>query len=140
MNKEEQAALDTVMKFLDSYAKRSVDGCMATFTTAKPFLLFGTNDNEVFKTAEEVRAAFTRDFASMTNIRLGQRRNLHVIVTAALASVIVELPVSYQNEGKEVKTLFRYALTLVQENGQWKICSGMASVPFASGTYAFPKG
>ena len=113
MNKEEQAALDAGMKFLDCFAKRSVDGCMASFTTAKPFLLFGTNDNKVFTTAEEMRAAFTRGFASMANIRWEQRRNAHVIVAAVLASVIVELPVSYQSEGKDVKTLFRYALTLV---------------------------
>jgi len=47
-------------------------------------------------------------------------------------------PGTKKEEGKDVKTPFRYALTLAQEGGQWKICSGMASVPFAPGTYAFP--
>lgn len=137
MTKEEQAALDAVMNFLDSYAKKNVESCMSAIATSKPLLLLGTNDNEIFRTTDEVRAAFTMDFASMTNIRWGEQRNIRVEAAPALACVIVELPISYQSEGEDVKTLFRYALTLIQEGGQWKICSGMASVPFATGTYVF---
>ena len=75
----------------------------------------------------------------MSNIRWGEPRNIHIDATPILACVIVELPISYQNQGKEVKTLFRYVLTLTKEDKQWKICSGMASVPFVSGTYSFPE-
>ncbi len=139
MDKEEQAALDAVLSFLDHYAKRNIDGCMSALTTSKPILLFGTNEDEVFIKTEDIRTALTKDFDSMTNIRLGKYRNVHVETSAALASVMVELPISYQSEGKEVETLFRYALTLTKEGKQWKICSGMASVPFTSGTYSFPK-
>lgn len=53
--------------------------------------------------------------------------------------MIVELPISYQYQEKEVKTLFRYALSLTKEDKQWKICSGMTSAPFVSGTYSFSK-
>ncbi len=52
---------------------------------------------------------------------------------------MVELPISYQTDGKDVEVLFRYALTLTKVGEQWKICSGMASVPFAAGTYSFSK-
>jgi ketosteroid isomerase-like protein len=138
MNSEEQTVLDAVMHFLDSYAKRSVEGCVSAMTASRPMLLLGTNDDEVFRTIEDVRGAFGRDFASMTDIRLGERRNVHVEAGSTLASVIIELPISYKNEGKDVATLFRYALTLAKEVGQWKICSGMASVPFVTGTYSFP--
>ncbi len=137
MTKEEQAALDAVMNFLDSYSRRSIEDCMSAIATSKPLLMFGTNDNEVFRTTEDVRAAFTKDFTSMANIRWGKHRNVHVEAVSTLAFVMIELPISYLSEGKNVETLFRYALTLTQESGQWKICSGMASVPFATGTYVF---
>ncbi|PKN61444.1 MAG: hypothetical protein CVU57_29525 [Deltaproteobacteria bacterium HGW-Deltaproteobacteria-15] len=137
MNKEEQAALDVVMKFLDGYSGRNVDDCMSAIAASKSILMVGTNDNEVFRTPEDVRAAFKRDFDKMADIRWGEHRNVHVQASQTLASVFIELPISYQSEGENVQTLFRYALTLVKEGGQWKICAGVASVPFASGTYAF---
>ena len=137
MTNEEQSALDTVKDFLDSYSERSIERCMSLILVSRPIILFGTNDNEVFKTLDDVRSAFKRDFASMTNIRFGEYRQFHVEALSTLASVLVELPISYQSEGKEVSTLFRYALTLTREGGQWKICSGMASVPFVAGTYSF---
>ena len=139
MNHEEQAAVAVVMNFLDSYAGRSVEGCMSVIAASTPILLFGTNDNEVFRTTEEVRAAFTKDFAGMTNICWGKRRNIHVESVSTLASVIFELPISYQHDGKDVETLIRYALTLTKEDEQWKICSGTASVPLAAETYSFPQ-
>lgn len=137
MTRDEQAVLDAVMTFLDSYAKRSVELCMSAIATSKPILMFGTNDNEVFKSSDDMRAAFTRDFDSMTNIRWGERRNLHIDAAPTLASVLIELPLTFQSEGKETATLFRYALTLIKEGEQWRISSGMASVPFPAGTYSF---
>jgi len=137
MNMEEQAALDVVRSFLDSYSKRDVEACMSLISASEPFLLLGTNDDEVFRSSQEVRAAFRRDFENMTDIRWGGHRNVHVQVAPTLASVFIELPISYRSEGKEVGALFRYALSLVKEGAQWKISAGMASVPFASGTYAF---
>jgi ketosteroid isomerase-like protein len=137
MTNEKQAVLDTVKDFLDSYAQRSIERCMSLLSVSRPILLFGTNENEVFKTHDDLRSAFKRDFESMTHIRWGKHRQFHVEALSTLASVLVELPISYQSEGKEVETLFRYALTLTKEGEQWKICSGMASVPFMAGTYSF---
>lgn len=137
MTKDEQAALGAVRNFLDDYAKRNVENCMSAVATSKPILLFGTNDNEVFKTIEDVRDAFNRDFSNMTNIRWGEYRQIHVEAVSMLACVIVELPISYQYEGKDVETHFRYALMLTREEEQWKICAGMTSVPFRAGTYSF---
>ncbi len=139
MTKEEQAAADAVMKFLDCYAQKNVEGCLSALVVAKPILLMGTNDNEVFRTASEIRAAFMKDFECITHVGWANPHHIHVAAARSLASVIIERPISYENEGKEVKTLFRYALTLVKEAGQWKICAGLASVPFATGTYSFPR-
>ncbi|WAK00887.1 nuclear transport factor 2 family protein [Methylobacter sp. YRD-M1] len=137
MTQDEQTALDAVRNVLDSYSKRNVENCMSAVAASKPILLLGTNDNEVFKTIEDVRDAFNRDFSNMTNIRWGEYRHIHVEAVSTLASVIVELPISYQCGGKEVETHFRYALTLTKEGEQWKICAGMTSVPFKAGTYSF---
>lgn len=139
MTRDEQAALDTVMKFLDSYAESNVEGCMSVMATSKPILLLGTNENEILRTTEEVRTLLERDFASMTDISFGTHRNLHVEVVPGLSSVIIEFPISYRSEGDNVETLFRYALTLIKEGEAWKISSGMASVPFSAGTYSFPE-
>ncbi len=138
MTREEQSALDAVARFLDSYATRSIEGCMSVITTSKVIQLFGTNENEVFRSAADVRSALTRDFGNMADIRWGKDRAVYVEANSTLASVIVERPISYQSEGKKVETLFRYALTLTREGADWKICAGVASVPFAAGTYSFP--
>jgi len=137
MTNEEQGVLDAVQAFLDSYSERNVQKCMSVISDAQPIVLFGTNQNEVFKTREEVRAAFKRDFDSMSDIRWGEHRQFHVRAVSTLASVLVELPTSFQVDGKRTETLFRYALTLIREGEEWKICCGMASVPFAEGTYTF---
>lgn len=139
MTNDEKTAVDTVMRFLDCYADRNVEGCMALLTTRQPIFMLGTNENEVFRTADEVRSAFTRDFASMTAMRWGQQRHMHVVTACELASVTVEMSISYESDGKRVATIFRYALTLVKEAAEWKICSGLASVPFTEGTYKFPE-
>lgn len=97
----------------------------------------GTNQGEVFRSVDEVREAFSRDFKQMQNIRWGEPRHVQVTTSDTLASVIIELPISYETAGKSEKTLFRHALTLCRENGDWKVCGGMASVPFSAGTYSF---
>lgn len=139
MTNEKQAVLNAVMNYLDSYSRKEIENCMLAIVASTPILFFGTNDNEVCRSPDEIRAAFNRDFSSMSNIRWGKHRYLHVEASSTLASVVIELPISYQSEGKEIETLFRYALTLIKEDARWKICSGVASVPFVAETYAFPK-
>ena len=70
MTKDEQAALDAVRNFLDNYSKKSVENCMSAIAASRPILLFGMNDNEVFKTIKDVHNAFDRDFSNMTNIAI----------------------------------------------------------------------
>jgi len=137
MHIEEEAAFNSVMQFLHCYEKQDVEGCLAALTSSRPLMLLGTNEGEVFRTVEEIRTAFRRDFKQMKNIRWGEPRHVHVTACDTLASVIIELPISYEVAGKTEKTLFRHALTLNKEDGQWKICGGMASVPFGPGTYSF---
>jgi len=73
----------------------------------------------------------------MDNISFGEVRYRHVEAEGNLASVLLELPLSYETEGAETRNLFRFAFTLVRESGAWKISSGLTSVPFKSGTYSF---
>lgn len=141
MTHEKQAAINTVINYLDNYARKNLENCMTAIVATTPILLFGTNDNEVLRSAEEMRAAFTRDFNSMEDIRWGAHRYLHVEASPTLASVVLELSIAYtaieQQVAKDIETLFRYAFTLVKEDKQWKICAALASVPFATGTYTF---
>jgi ketosteroid isomerase-like protein len=137
MTDEEQGAFEAVKNFLDSYSQRNIEACMDLISASRPILVFGTNEDEVFKTCDDVRSALKSDFESMGNIRWGEHRQFHVEAQSTFASVLLELPISYQVEGRKYETLFRYALTLIREDSEWKICSGMASVPFAAGTYSF---
>lgn len=141
MSNEKQAVINTVTNYLDNYARKNLENCMSAIVAATPILLLGTNDNEVFRSAEEIRAAFIRDFSNMDDIRWGSHRYLHVETSPTLASVVLELSIAYtaieQETAKDIETLFRYAFTLVKEDKQWKICAALASVPFATGTYSF---
>lgn len=141
MTNEKQAVINAVSNFLDNYAGKKLENCMSAIVATTPILLLGTNDNEVFRSTEEIRAAFTRDFSSMEDIKWGAHRYLHAETSPTLASVVLELSIAYtaieQETAKDVETLFRYAFTLVKEDQQWKICAALASVPFATGTYSF---
>ncbi|MDD5270304.1 MAG: nuclear transport factor 2 family protein [Candidatus Omnitrophica bacterium] len=107
MTNEKQAVSDVVKDFLDSYAQKSIERCMSLISVSSPILIFGTNENEVFKTRDEMSAAFKRDFESMTNIHWGQHRRFHVEALSTLASVLVELPISYlTGGGKKLKRFF----------------------------------
>jgi ketosteroid isomerase-like protein len=137
MTNDEQGAWDAVRRYLECYERGDVDGCVAMLAASGPLLLFGTNDNEIFQSVAQARAAFTQDFASMSGVRWGAARHLLVAAGSELASVVVELPVGYASADGAVQTTFRLALTLVRENGAWKIRAGLISVPHSSGTYTF---
>ncbi|KAA6187431.1 nuclear transport factor 2 family protein [Thiohalocapsa marina] len=132
-----EQVLSTVQDFLDRYAKQDLEGCLALFSSTKPILVFGTNADEVVSGIEPLRANLVKDFSNLSNIRWGERRKLHVECEGDLASLLIELPISYESDGAENRALFRYALTLNREGGEWKIRAGMASVPFAPETYSF---
>lgn len=100
-------------------------------------MMLGTNEDEVISDRSALEKAYQRDFSMMNRINFGEYRNQYIETNGRLASVIVELSTSFESQGKLTQTLVRYALTLTKEADQWKICAGMASVPFKSGTYSF---
>jgi ketosteroid isomerase-like protein len=137
MTKEEAAVRQVVKQFLSGYEQRQVESCMSVMTHSRPLLFLGTNADEVFKTPEDLRAAFDRDFRAMTNIRWGDYRHFAIEASSTLASVLVELAVSFQAGEKKEQTLFRFAFALHKELEQWKICLAMGCVPHKSGTITF---
>lgn len=137
MADEKLMVIDTVKRYLDAYSKKDLEGCLEFITGRTPFLMLGTNDDEIITDRKELMNAYCRDFSMMENITLGEVRQRYVEVGVDLASILLELPLSYTNEGNVTTTLFRFAFTLVRENEVWKISSGLASVPCKSGTYSF---
>jgi hypothetical protein len=137
MTSDEQGALDTVKKYLNGYSGGDIEECMSVIASSKPLLLFGTNVDEVFRNTDEVRAALRRDKESMAHIHFGEFRSFHVDTAPSLAVVVLEVPVSFEAEGQKNNTLMRIAFSLAKEVEQWKISSGMVSVPFGAGTYSF---
>ncbi|WP_076790828.1 nuclear transport factor 2 family protein [Chlorobium sp. KB01] len=96
MNSNSRATLDVVLQFLDNYSKQDIDACLSAFSSVKELKLLGTNDNEVFSSLQEIREAFSRDFTSMANIRFGEIRHSHVESVDTLATVLVELPITFE--------------------------------------------
>jgi hypothetical protein len=137
MADEKLVVIEIVQRYLDAYSKKDLEGCLEFFAERKPLLMLGTNDDEIITDRKELVNAYRRDFSMMDNITLGEVRQRHVEVGADLASILLELPLSYNSEGDVTTTLFRFAFTLVRENGRWKISTGLASVPCKSGTYSF---
>jgi ketosteroid isomerase-like protein len=137
MDDEKQAVMETIRRFLNAYAKKDVERWMEFITKKPSFLILGTNEDEISQDLDALREALKRDFSMMNNIDFGAYRNQFIETDGKLASVIIELPISYESEGKQTRTLFRYALTLAKKDDHWKVCAGMASVPLKSGTYSF---
>ncbi|NTW51514.1 MAG: nuclear transport factor 2 family protein [Chlorobiaceae bacterium] len=137
MSVVEQGALESVRRYLGGYSSGNIDESMSVIASSAEILLFGTNIDEVFRSTDEVRTALERDAGIMTNIQFGDFRSLHLETAPSLAFVLLEVPVSYEADGQNNNTLMRMGFSLVQEDGMWKISSGMVSVPFGSGSYSF---
>jgi ketosteroid isomerase-like protein len=137
MDDETQAVMQVMQLYLDAYAEKDIAGCMNLVAEETPILFLGTNDDEVLRDRVGLEEAFRKDFSLMSHISFGEPRNQYLKAHGQLASVILELPISYVSAGQQNQALFRYAVTLTREHDQWKICAGMASVPFKSGTYTF---
>ena len=138
MKNNDSAVLSTVKQFLNGYARQDTESCMRVISTSVPVVFFGTNLDEVFRDADSIRAALIRDFGSISDIHFGEYQQLIVHAENSLASLIVELPISFKATEDKQQCIFRYAFNLrKEENDVWKIYSCMVCVPFSSGSLAF---
>jgi ketosteroid isomerase-like protein len=135
--KHHETVKETTMQFLNAYASRDLAGCMQLIAEDKPLMLLGTNLEEVAKTREEVQQVLQRDFAAMSNIEWGTASHISIKAEDQLASVLIELPISYVANEKQEQTVLRYALALIKQNDSWRIAQAMASLPAPAGTYNF---
>ena len=135
--RHQETVKDAVMQFLNAYASRDLEGCMQLIAKDRPLMLLGTNLDEVFKTRDEVQQSLKRDFAAMSNIQWGSVRHISMEATDNLASVLIELPVSYVANERQEQTMLRYALVLIKQDDSWRIVQAMASLPAPAGSYNF---
>lgn len=133
----QESAKSVAMQFLTAYAGRNTGACMSLMAKNSPLLIVGTNADEVFTTPDEVRLSLERDFDNMSNVMLGKVNYAAVIAEETLASVLLELPISFLANDQQENLHLRYAFTLVKEHGEWRIAQAMASVPVSSGNYNF---
>ncbi|HON10050.1 MAG TPA: nuclear transport factor 2 family protein [Chitinispirillaceae bacterium] len=133
MNQYEVEVFNTVGSFLGAYAGKDINTCLSYIATGMPLLIMGTNDDEIITSYDEIRDAFEADFSVMENVSWGEVRYSYVKAENSLGSVLVELPINFTNQGMESSVLFRYALTLVRQGNEWKICAFLTSVPYESG-------
>ena len=133
----EDSVKDAAMQFLSAYASRDLEGCMQLIAKDKPLMVVGTNLEEVFKTREEVQHSLKRDFASMSNIQWGVPSHISTEAVENLASVMIELPVSFFANEMQEQTMLRYALVFIKQEDCWRIVQAMASLPVPAGSYNF---
>jgi ketosteroid isomerase-like protein len=137
MSGEEQAVLETLQRYFAGYAQGDVELCMSTIAPTGPLLLFGTNADEIATSAAEVRAGLERDMAAMSDVRVGDLQRLHIEATATQAFALFEVSMAWRSAGADTTTQMRFALSLGKADGQWRIRSGLVSVPSTAGTYQY---
>ena len=132
MGNTSNTILDTLKGYLASYAKKDLDACMAMFCEEGELLVMGTSQEELFTDRAALREAFRSDFGTLSDIRFGELTHSHVEHSDTLASAMMETPLSFSSGGERTSTLFRQALTLRKENGQWRIGAFMSCLPSGS--------
>jgi len=132
---EARAATDAVMAFLDRYAARDLDGVMSRIAQRAPVFMVGTNVDEKFTGRDALRAAFLNDFGNVSQMRWKEPTYLRAAVHGEAAAVVIERPAEFVVGRQQELAVFRYALTLVKEDGDWRVASGLVSVPLDAGTY-----
>lgn len=137
MTKERAAIQQIVNEFLQAYELQQVDRVMSFYSQTTALLVLGTNENEAFQSTQELREAYKRDFSDMANFKWGAFHQFSLEVSEGLASVLMEMPMSFQAEGKKQQSLFRLSLTLRNEGNKWMICEALGSVPYPAGTVSF---
>lgn len=113
-----------------------VDGRLALLSSDQPFLVLGTNVNEVCPTLSDVRTALERDFRSMTNIRWGTYRHCALIASTTMGQALVELPLTFTAGAETQQLVFRFGFGCVKAQGQWRIFLAMGCLPHPDDTPA----
>lgn len=133
----QDSAKDTAMQFLNAYASRDIEMCMQFMASDRKLMVMGTNLDEVFETHDAIRNSLQRDFAAMSNIQWGAPNHISAETTDSIASVLIELPVSYVADKKQEEVMLRYALLFIRQDDRWRIVQAMASLPANAGSYHF---
>jgi len=138
MKNNDSAVFSSVMQFINGYASKDLEACMRVISTSAPVMFFGSNLDEVLRDRESIETALIRDFESISDIHFGEYQQLFTHADNSLASLMIELPISFKVAKESQQCIFRYAFCLKKEGSDaWQIYAVMLSVPFSSETISF---
>ena len=113
----------TATRFWKAYEQKD-------YATAGELTFFGTDSAEVIKSLAQWEALMKNDWELFDSTHFGDPQNVSIQVSShgELASLVYEVPDVSLVEGKQVESLDRFAMTLIKENGEWRIIQGMTAV------------
>ena len=126
----EAAAVASLTKFSDAYARRDKDALLAVFAPDPDVLLFGTGADEKRIGRAELKAQTDRDFAQSEAASC--RWTWHSVSTAgSVAWLAADGVVSARVAGQNLSFPVRLTAVLERRGDQWPIVQAHVSVPAA---------
>jgi len=120
----------TVTKFWKAYEQKDLATITKLLSTSGELTFFGTDSAEVIKSLAQWEALMKNDWKLFDSTHFGDPQNVSIQLSShgELASLVYEVPDVSLVEGKQVESLDRFAMTLIKENGEWRIIQGMTAV------------
>jgi SnoaL-like domain len=120
----------TVTRFWKAYEQKDLTTITKLLSTSGELTFFGTDSAEVIKSLAQWEALMKNDWKLFDSTHFGDPQNVSIQVSnhGELASLVYEVPDVSLVEGTQVESLDRFAMTLIKENGEWRIIQGMTAV------------
>ena len=93
-------------------------------------MFFGTDSAEVIRTIAQWETSAKNDWDLFQTVKLGELKNVSTILAddGGLGSIVCETPADMTVGGQQMHSLFRSAITVRKENGEWRFVHGVVAV------------
>jgi ketosteroid isomerase-like protein len=127
--KEKKAVESVLDNFWKAYEAKDAAAMDKLVSPTLGIMFFGTDSAEVIKSTAQWEAQKKDDMQLFESFKAGEPRNVSTQIDSygELASAICEIPVDMTIGGQMSHSLARFAVTMRNENGGWRIIQGMVA-------------
>ena len=121
--KEKKAVESVAINYCKLVAAKDTDAVLGLFSNSPELMLLGTDTAEVFKSKAQLKSLLEVDWQLFDVTKVGDLQNVSILISkdGGLASILYEVAWDLDLAGQKTHALFRYAMTMVKENGDWHI-------------------
>jgi len=120
--------MKVVNSFNAAFSAEDAEGVGMLLSNDPSFVFFGTGANEIQTSSQQFLDKHqAEDWALLDEIGFGPIEHLNVQSSPELAVVIYQTSLNFKIDGEQTSLPVRLVLTLVNENGIWRIRQGLAS-------------